>query len=154
MCCWAATGHVWDPRRCSSPVKLRRVAEGDGAGKQRAARPLPAARGTPGDALHPLNCAGLQKGMVLVNNVLLGRYWPRVGPLETLFTCILCRVEEGDGGGEQRAAGPLLAADGTPGDALHLLNCAGWQKGMVVVNNVLLGRYWPRVGPQETLFTC
>jgi hypothetical protein len=23
---------------------------------------------------------------------------------------------------------------------------------MVVVNNVLLGRYWPRVGPQETLF--
>jgi hypothetical protein len=23
---------------------------------------------------------------------------------------------------------------------------------MVVVNNMLLGRYWPRVGPQETLF--
>jgi hypothetical protein len=25
---------------------------------------------------------------------------------------------------------------------------------MVVVNNVLLGCYWPHVGPQEMLFTC
>jgi hypothetical protein len=25
---------------------------------------------------------------------------------------------------------------------------------MVVVNNVLLGCYWPHVGPQEALFTC
>jgi hypothetical protein len=69
-----------------------------------------------------------------------------------LFTFILCRVAEGNGGGEQHAAGPLLATCETPGDALYLLYCAGWQKGMVVVNNVLLGRYWPRVGPQETLF--
>jgi hypothetical protein len=58
--------------------------------------------------------------MVVVNNVLLGRYWPRVGPQEMLFTCILCRVAEGTGGGEQRAAGPLLAVCGTPGDALCL----------------------------------
>ncbi len=89
-------------------------------------------------------------------------------------------MAEGNGGGEQCAAGPLLAACGTtgdalylysvqvgrrgrgeeqcvagllpvacgtPGGALYLLHCAGWQKGMVVVNNVLLGRYWSRVGP-------
>jgi hypothetical protein len=92
--------------------------------------------------------------MVVVNNVLLGSYWPRVGPQEMLFTCILRRVAEGDGGGEQCAARPLLAACRTPGDALYLLYCARWQKGMAVVNNVLLGRYWPRVGPQEALFTC
>jgi hypothetical protein len=89
--------------------------------------------------------------MVVVNNVLLGRYWPCVGPQEMLFTCMLRRVAEGNGGGEQRAAGPLLALSGDPRN-LYLLHCAGWQKGMVVVNNVLLGRYWPRVGPQETLF--
>ena len=29
---------------------------------------------------------------------------------------------------------------------------AGWQKGLVVVNDVLLGRYWPRAGPQDTLY--
>jgi hypothetical protein len=33
---------------------------------------------------------------------------------------LLRRVAEGNGGGEQRAAGPLLAECGTPGDALHL----------------------------------
>jgi hypothetical protein len=38
--------------------------------------------------------------MVVVNNVLLGRYWPRVGPQETLFTCMLHRVAEGNGGDE------------------------------------------------------
>ncbi len=62
----------------------------------------------------PVYCAGWQKGMVVVNNVLLGRYWPHVGPQEMLFICILRRVAEGDGGGEQFAAGPLLAACGTP----------------------------------------
>jgi hypothetical protein len=65
-----------------------------------------------------------------------------------LFTCFTTQGgRRCNGGGEQRAAGSLLAACGTPGDALDLLYCAGWQKGMVVVNNVLLGRYWPRVGP-------
>jgi hypothetical protein len=78
---------VWGPRRRYLPLTLRRVAEGDSGGEQCAAEPLPAACGTPGDALYLLYCAGWQKGMVVVNNVLLGRYWPRVGPQEMLFTC-------------------------------------------------------------------
>jgi hypothetical protein len=87
MCCRAVTGRTWDPRRCSLPVILRRVAEGDGGGEEHAAGPLLAACGTLGDALHLLYCTGWQKGMVVVNNVLLGRYWLRVGPQEMLFTC-------------------------------------------------------------------
>jgi hypothetical protein len=71
--------------------------------------------------------------MVVVNNMLLDYYWPHV-------ICILPRVAEGDVGGEQRAAGLLLASSGTPGVALYLLYCAGCQNGMVVVNNMLLGR--------------
>ncbi len=46
------------------------------------------------------NAQGGRKGMVVVNNMLLGCYWPHVGPQETLFTCILRRVAEGDSGGE------------------------------------------------------
>jgi hypothetical protein len=86
MCCWAATGRAWGPRRCSLTVILRRVAEGDGGGEQCAAGPLLAVCGTPGDALDLLYCAGWQKGMVLLNNVLLGSYLPRVAPQEALFT--------------------------------------------------------------------
>ncbi len=62
-------------------------------------------------------------------------------------------MAEGNGGGEQLAAGLLLATCETPGGDIYLLHCTGWQKEMVVVNNVLLGRYWPRVGPQEMLVT-
>jgi hypothetical protein len=119
--------------------------------------------------------------MVVVNNMLLDYYWPHVicslprvaegdgggeqraaglllassgNPRCCSLHFILRRVPEWNGGGEQHAAGPLMADCGTLGDALYLLYCAGWQKGMVVVNNVLLGRYWPRVGTQEMLFTC
>jgi hypothetical protein len=119
---------VWDPRRLSLPVTLRRLAEGNGGGEQHAAGPLLAVRGAPGDALYLLFCAGWQKGMVVVNNVLLGRYWPKVGPQEALFTCILRRVAEGNGGGEQCAAGPLLAACRTPGDALYLYTAQGGRR--------------------------
>jgi hypothetical protein len=63
--------------------------------------------------------------MVVVNNVLLGRYWPRVGHQEMLFTC---RVAEGNGDGEQCAAGPLLAACRAPGDALYLYTAQGGRR--------------------------
>jgi hypothetical protein len=40
------------PRRCSLPVILHRLAEGDGGGEQRAAGPLLAACGAPGGAIY------------------------------------------------------------------------------------------------------
>jgi hypothetical protein len=79
--------------------------------------------------------------MVVVNNVLLGRYWPRVGPQEALFTCILRRVAEGDGGGEQRTAGPLLAACGTPGDALLAWNAASVRSTRKQYHHYRAGKY-------------
>jgi hypothetical protein len=66
--------------------------------------------------------------MVVVNYMLLDRYWPCVGPQEALFTCILRRVAERNGGGEQRAAGTLLAACRTPGDALYLYTVQGGRR--------------------------
>jgi hypothetical protein len=42
---------------------------------------------------------------------------------------ILCRVADGNGGGEQGAAGPLLAACRTPGDALYLYTAQGGRRG-------------------------
>lgn len=32
------------------------------------------------------------------------------------------------------------------------LNTAGWGKGIVYVNGYNLGRYWPKTGPQVTLY--
>ncbi len=87
MCCRAVTGRMWVPRRRYLPLTLRRVAEGNGGGEKCAAGPLLAACGTPGGTLDLSYYAGWQKGMVVVNNVLLGRYWPCVVPQETLFTC-------------------------------------------------------------------
>ncbi len=62
----------------------------------------------------------LAEGVKVKNNVLQGCYGSHVGPQEMLFTCILRRVAEGNGGGEQCAAGPLLATCETQGGALYL----------------------------------
>ena len=32
------------------------------------------------------------------------------------------------------------------------LSLPGWQKGLVWINGFNLGRYWPVVGPQKTLY--
>jgi hypothetical protein len=74
MCCWAATGRVWDPRRCYLPLTLRRVAEGDGGGEQRAAGPLLAACGTPGDALLARNAASVRSTPKQYHHYRAGKY--------------------------------------------------------------------------------
>ena len=37
-------------------------------------------------------------------------------------------------------------------DTFLRLQPAHWQKGVAFVNGVNIGRYWPAVGPQETLY--
>jgi hypothetical protein len=54
-----------------------------------------------------------------------GRMWD---PRRRSLPVTLCRMAEGDGGGEQCAAGPLLVACGTIGDALYLYSVQVLQK--------------------------
>lgn len=44
----------------------------------------------------------------------------------------------------------LFSIDGQPCDTY--LNVTGWTKGQAFVNGFNLGRYWPTVGPQKTLY--
>ncbi|XP_053623544.1 beta-galactosidase isoform X2 [Plodia interpunctella] len=90
---------------------------------------------------------------VLYNNITLDQEWKITGfPLEVLPTSVATESDQ-----KEATWGPLLF-EGTftiPSGLNPLdtyLDTTGWGKGYIWVNGHNLGRYWPDVGPQITLY--
>lgn len=45
-----------------------------------------------------------------------------------------------------------ISANGFPADTFLRLDYGGWSKGVAFINGVNIGRYWPSIGPQVTLY--
>ncbi|RUS78518.1 hypothetical protein EGW08_013730 [Elysia chlorotica] len=100
---------------------------------------------------------GWTKGIVIVNNFNLGRYWD-VGPQRTLYLPAPLLKQGTNKVDEAYHIGPATVSESylrqdkiLDGARKSGAEYQGWTKGIVIVNNFNLGRYWD-VGPQRTLY--
>eukprot|EP00092_Neocalanus_flemingeri_P024878 GFUD01026976.1.p1 GENE.GFUD01026976.1~~GFUD01026976.1.p1 ORF type:complete len:678 (+),score=151.84 GFUD01026976.1:30-2036(+) len=94
-------------------------------------------------------------GMPLENGARLEKYCAKVltSTTKNMEMKKLLRENLGRSGGKMTFwAGEFLLGNsvGTAKDTF--LSLAGWHKGVAFINGFNLGRYWPIVGPQKTLF--
>ncbi|KOB73378.1 Beta-galactosidase, partial [Operophtera brumata] len=88
---------------------------------------------------------------VKYDNETLNGKWTITGyPLENIYEKGSLPTEEGEVHVPALYEGQFTLPEGTPLDTF--LDTTGWDKGYIWINGHNLGRYWPTVGPQVTLY--